>query len=147
LIKNLYDRGLDGEQVRLLFKYIDWMMDLPAELKEALSVELQEFEKEQQMPFVSPMERFWEARGIAKGEITGREEGKIEGREEGRLEGKIEGKIEDLLQLLAVRFERLIPVELEQTIRAASDVAQLQAWFHAGLKAKDLAEFRRLSGV
>jgi hypothetical protein len=127
LIKNLYDRGLDGEQVRLLFKFIDWIVDLPAELEEALSVELDAYEKERQMPYVSPMERIWEARGLAK--------------------GKIEGKIEALLQLLAVRFETVIPAELEQTIRATSDVAQLDTWFRAGLKANDLAEFRQLSGI
>ena len=32
LIKGLYDRGLDGEQVRLLFKFVDSMLDLPRQL-------------------------------------------------------------------------------------------------------------------
>ena len=33
LIKSLYDRGLDGEQVRLLFKFLDVMLVLPRELE------------------------------------------------------------------------------------------------------------------
>jgi hypothetical protein len=35
LIKGLYDRGLDADQVRLLFKFLDWMMVLPEESEEA----------------------------------------------------------------------------------------------------------------
>jgi hypothetical protein len=34
LIRGLYERGLDKEAVRQLFRLIDWMMDLPAELDE-----------------------------------------------------------------------------------------------------------------
>ena len=33
LIKSLYDRGLDGEQVRLLFKFLDAMLVLPENWK------------------------------------------------------------------------------------------------------------------
>ena len=44
MIKSLYDRGLDGEQVRLLFKFLDSMLVLPRELEKALSLELAELE-------------------------------------------------------------------------------------------------------
>ncbi len=33
LIKSLYDRGLAGAQVRLLFKFLDWTLVLPEELE------------------------------------------------------------------------------------------------------------------
>ena len=33
LIKSLYSRGLTGEQIRLLFRVLDWMMTLPSELE------------------------------------------------------------------------------------------------------------------
>jgi hypothetical protein len=131
LIKSLYDRGLDGEQVRLLLKFIDWIMDLPAELEEALSVELIEFEKERKMPYVTSFERIAREKGRAEGEIKGR----------------VEAKGETLLQLLTQRFKTAIPAELEDRIRASSDLAQLDAWFHAGVEANDLAEFRRLSEI
>jgi hypothetical protein len=131
LITSLYDRGWDGEQVRRLIKFLDWLMELPAELEEELSVELAEFEEERTMPYVSPMERIWEEKGRAKG----------------RIEGEIKAKVEDLLELLALRYKTDVPAELEDHIRATADRAQLDAWFRVGVEASDLAEFRRLSRI
>ena len=110
-----------------MIKFIDWIMELPAELEEELSVELAEFEKERTMPYVTSFERI--------------------GREKGRAEGEIKAKVETLLELLALRFETAIPAELEERIRATTDRAQLDAWFRVGAKASDLADFRRLSGI
>ena len=67
LIKSLYDRDLDGDQIRLLFKFLDWVMVLPEELEEALSIDLAKFEKEKMMPYVSSIERIAEKRGRAEG--------------------------------------------------------------------------------
>jgi len=50
LIKSLYDRGLDGAQVRLLFKFLDSMIVLPGESEKSLSLDLAEFERERMMP-------------------------------------------------------------------------------------------------
>jgi hypothetical protein len=63
LIKGLYDRGLDGEQVRLLFKFLDWMVVLPEEWEEASSLDLAEFERERKMPYVSSIERMAREKG------------------------------------------------------------------------------------
>jgi hypothetical protein len=123
LIKSLYDRGLDGEQVRLLFKFLDAMVDLPEELEEALSLDLAEFEKERKMPYVSSIERI------------------------ARERGKAEGKVETLLRLLTKRLGTLVPAELEAQIRSTSDLGRLDAWIDAGLEAADLADFRRMAGI
>jgi hypothetical protein len=32
LVKGLYERGMDPEDVRHLFRFIDWLMDLPPAL-------------------------------------------------------------------------------------------------------------------
>src|SRR3954453_23206794 len=45
-IKSLYDRGLDGEDVRQLFGFIDWMMDLPKGLNNLFWDEVSQYEKE-----------------------------------------------------------------------------------------------------
>jgi hypothetical protein len=123
LITILYDRGWDGEQVRRLVKFLDWLMELPPELEEEFNVELAAFERERTMPYVTSFERI------------------------GREKGRVEAKVEYLLELLAVRFETAIPAELEERIRGTADRAQLDAWFRIGAKASDLAEFRRLSGI
>ena len=123
LIKGLYDRGLDGEQVRLLFKFVDSMLDLPRQLEKALSLDLAEFERERKMPYVSSIERI------------------------AREEGKAEAKVETLLRLLDKRLGTPVPAELEAQIRSTGDLGRLDAWIDAGLEAADLADFRRRAGI
>ncbi|MGO9469124.1 MAG: hypothetical protein ACLQIB_58390 [Isosphaeraceae bacterium] len=127
LIKSLYDRGLDGEQVRLLFKFLDSMMVLSRDLEKALSLDLAEFERERMMPYVSSIERI--------------------AREEGKAEGKAEAKVETLLLLLARRFRVALPEELEARIRCATDLGDLDIWIHSSLEASDLEDFRRICGI
>ena len=67
LIKNLFDRGLSRENIQRLFRFIDWVMDLPKELEEALSVELHRYEEEKQMPFVTTPERVGIRKGLREG--------------------------------------------------------------------------------
>jgi Putative transposase, YhgA-like len=131
LIRSLYDRGLDGELVRLLFKFIDWLMDLPEQLEKELRVDLAAFETERMMPYVSSIERI------------AREEGKAEG----KIEGKAEAKVELLLRLLIKRYKTAIPAELEVCIRSTTDLTKLDAWIDTGLEACDLANFRRICGI
>src|SRR4051812_42186725 len=69
LIKSLYDRGLDGEQVRLLFKFLDAMLVLPRKLEKALSLDLAEFERGRKMPYVSSIERIAREEGKAEGKV------------------------------------------------------------------------------
>jgi hypothetical protein len=135
LIRTLYDRGLDGERVRLLFKFIDWLMHLPEQLEKELRVDLAAFEKERMMPYVSSIGRI------------AREEGKAEGKIEGRAEGKAEAKVEILLRLLTKRFKTAIPAELEVCIRSTADLTKLDAWIDTGMEAGDMADFRRLCGI
>jgi hypothetical protein len=123
LIKSLYDRGLDGEQVRLLFKFLDWIMELPEELEEALNADLAEFERERKMPYVSSIERI----ALKK--------------------GRAEGKAETLLRLLSKRFHVALPEELEAAIHSTADLAKLDAWIDNSLEAHNLADFRRMSGI
>jgi hypothetical protein len=143
LIKSLYDRGLDGEQVRLLFKFLDSLLDLPRELEKALSLDLAEFERGRMMPYVSSIERIAREEGKAEGKAEGRAEGKAEG----RAEGKAEAKVETLLRLLTKRLGTPVPAELEAQIRSTCDLGRLDAWIDAGLEAADLADFRRMAGI
>jgi hypothetical protein len=50
LLKGLYDRGLSAEQVRELFRLLDWMVQLPEDLQERFQAELFRFEEERRMP-------------------------------------------------------------------------------------------------
>ncbi len=71
-------------------------------------------------------------------------QGKARGKETGRVEGRAQGKAEALLQLLEAKFSLAVPGDLATTIKAATDVAQLERWFKGAIKADSLDAFRQV---
>jgi hypothetical protein len=57
LFRRLLDRGLSGENIRQLFRFIDWMMDLPEELAGQFWEEVHQYEEEKRMPYMMSNER------------------------------------------------------------------------------------------
>ena len=92
LIKRLYERGYEREDIINLFKFIDWLMSLPLELEQEFWQELNQYEEERKMPYVTSVEQI----GIEKGRTLGRQEGIEEGRTLGLQEGLQEGRQEGL---------------------------------------------------
>jgi len=58
LIKSLYKKGYSQENVRQLYKFIDWIVTLPFDLEEKLVCEIKESEEEKSMPIVTNVEKF-----------------------------------------------------------------------------------------
>jgi hypothetical protein len=85
LCKILLDQGMEPEVIRLLFKFIDWMMDLPDELADQFEYEIDAYQKEKKMPYITSIER----RAIEK--------------------AKQEERKETLLELLEEKFGTLSP--------------------------------------
>ena len=56
LVKGLLDRGWDARRVRQLFRVIDWLMELPKDLKIEFHEQLVQHEEEKRMPFVDALE-------------------------------------------------------------------------------------------
>ncbi len=109
MIKGLYERGWAAKDLRQLFRVIDWMMDLPKPLEANFWQEINRYEQEKKMPFMTTPERI------------GREQGLAEGLNKGRIEGRAEG-IELALQLkFGDAGLRLMP-----EIRAITDAAKLK---------------------
>ncbi|MCI0460886.1 MAG: hypothetical protein L0Z62_28390 [Gemmataceae bacterium] len=102
LVKGLYDKGYTREHVRQLFRFIDWMMDLPQALDGLFSQEIAQYEEEKKMPFIDLFERT----GIKKGQVG--------------------AFLEAMEEMLVMRFGeeglRLLP-----EIRAIQDLEVLQA--------------------
>lgn len=67
LVKGLYERGMNPEDVRHLFRFIDWVMELPAPQENHFLEELDSFQQEKRMPFIDIIER----RGLEKGLLRG----------------------------------------------------------------------------
>jgi hypothetical protein len=87
LVKGLYERGWDAEDVRQLFRLIDWILDLPVELQERFREEIYRHEEDKRMPYLSSFERQALEKGLQKGREEGREEGEEVGLRKGLLQG------------------------------------------------------------
>jgi predicted DNA-binding ribbon-helix-helix protein len=105
LIRGLYDRGLDGQDILNLYKFIDWVMLLPKGLENTFWQELKAFEQERKVTYVTTGERI--------------------GFEKGAQEGRQEGELTLVLRLLSRRIG-LISTENEAQVRALS-LTQLEA--------------------
>jgi hypothetical protein len=126
LIKGLYERGLKAEEVRQLFKLIDWMMKLPDELDQKFRQELYQFEEERSMPYVSSIERL----------------AKKEGRKEGRQMGLREGLLEGLALAVEAKFGE-VDTHLLDEIGPLQSVGQIRKVGRALKKAETIDEFRK----
>jgi hypothetical protein len=67
LVKGLYERGMDPEDVRRLFEFIDWVLELPEPLEELYQQEMDAFHEERQMPRMD----FFDRMGMRKGLLEG----------------------------------------------------------------------------
>ena len=67
LVKGLYERGMSPEDVRRLFGFIDWVMELPEGLDDRFWEEIDAYKQEKTMRFVSILERMAEVKGLLQG--------------------------------------------------------------------------------
>ncbi len=66
LVRGLYERGFSAQDVRELFRLIDWMMELPQALKTVFWQDVETFQEERRMPFISTPEWVGVQRGIRR---------------------------------------------------------------------------------
>jgi hypothetical protein len=69
LTRRLYERGYERQDVLNLFRFIDWVLTLPKPLAGEFKADLERFERENQMPYVTSIERSAEERGLRQGLI------------------------------------------------------------------------------
>jgi hypothetical protein len=78
LTKMLYERGYERQQILDLYKFIDWLMVLPEAIEREFWHELQTYEEERKVTYVTNAERFGFERGIQEGEQRGEQRGRQE---------------------------------------------------------------------
>jgi hypothetical protein len=116
IVKRLYDRGMSGPEIVQMFRIIDWMMTLPPGLAAKFETNLDAFEKERQMPFITPTEQRWMNKGQAKGHIDG-------------IEVVLELRFGAEGLALMPRVRQIAdPAVLEQLLRASKSAADLDAF-------------------
>jgi len=122
LIRRLYDLGLQEQDIRNLYRFIDWVMILPEALEKQFWEEYKQFEQERTMRYVTTGERIGYERG----------------KEEGRQEGRQEGEQAVILKLLRRRLGELSPVT-QQRIQSLS-ASQLETLGEALLDFTTMAD-------
>jgi hypothetical protein len=63
LTRMLYERDYSRQDILTLYRFIDWILELPEELKQGFRDDLKRYEEEKQMPYVTSIERM----GIEQG--------------------------------------------------------------------------------
>ncbi len=124
LVRMLYERGYERQEILELFRFIDWLVKLPVELEQQFQDEIRK-EEGDKMPYVTTIERWATERGLAQ--------------------GREEGKITLLLTLIGHKFGPLVP-EMEARVRQLAgnqldelslalfefiNQADLQAWMES----------------
>src|SRR6266498_6005683 len=115
LTRRLYDLGYSPEQVRLAFRFVNWLLRLPDELRTQFAQELRTFEEERQMTYITSIEEI----GIEKGRIEGRAEGLIEG-----IAGMLDLKFGDAAQSVIAEIQTITGLESLERLKAAIKPAQ-----------------------
>jgi Domain of unknown function (DUF4351) len=133
LIRALYDKGYERQDILNLYRFIDWAMILTEELEQECWSELTAFEEERKVTYVTT------------GERIGFERGKSEGVQEGEQTGAVREARSLVLRLLARRVGTL-PATVEAQVQALA-LPQLEALGEALLdfvEPADLTNWLRL---
>jgi predicted transposase/invertase (TIGR01784 family) len=72
LTRMLYERDYERQDIMNLFRFLDWILELPEGLKQEFKSDLKRYEQEKQMPYITSIERM----GIEEGRKEGRDEEK-----------------------------------------------------------------------
>ena len=121
LVRGLYDRGLEREQIIKLFQIIDRMMTLPNPLQQNLDFKIQKFEEERTMPLLSNME----LRGVEIGALRKAQD--------------------DIKTVLQIRLGQ-VPSDIEEALNNMSDLSILEEMLKSAVIVNSLDEFKQSLG-
>jgi predicted transposase/invertase (TIGR01784 family) len=71
LFKNCFKKGYKKDQIKILIKFIDWIINLPEKYQEKLNDQLLILKEENIMPYVTSWERIARKKGIIDGRVEG----------------------------------------------------------------------------
>ena len=121
LVRGLYDRGLEREQIIKLFQIIDRMMTLPNLLQQSLDFKIQKFEEERTMPLLSNME----LRGVEIGALRKAQD--------------------DIKTVLQIRLGQ-VPSDIEEALNNLSDLSLLEEMLKSAVIVNSFDEFKQSLG-
>jgi hypothetical protein len=125
LLRGLYERGYNQEEILTLFRFIDWLLVLPAALEQEFWHELRQFEEDKHMPYVTSVER----RGFEQG------------LQQGLQQGQLQEAREMLLEAVATRFGE-VPEDVTAAVQHLETVEPLRGLLRQALTCVSLEAFR-----
>ncbi|NER23331.1 MAG: transposase [Symploca sp. SIO1B1] len=115
VVRKLLEKGYHQEDIRKLFRLVDWMMTLPPELQQNFETQLKRYREERQMPVLSHME----------------------------LRAILQTARESVLEVLEVRFAT-VPPELIEAINQIEDASVLKQLLRQAIAISSIAQFQQL---
>ncbi|MGE0490490.1 MAG: transposase [Vulcanimicrobiota bacterium] len=123
LVRQLHKSGFSSKDIRQLFRLIDWFLRLSERQAGVFWHNLEIYERKNNMPYITSVERI----GIKKGLQQGLEQGL----EQGRVEGRTEGLREAVRTVLMGRF----PEVAEETLSCLDELTDRERLSSLALKA------------
>jgi hypothetical protein len=124
IAKSLYQKGYSRGDILELFRLIDWMINLPEMAEQEFKKEIQRFEEEKQVAYITSVERI--------------------ARQEGISEGVIRKSQEVVIEVLELRFSEL-PSALVEKINQIEDPDLLKTLLREAITIDSLAAFQSLT--
>ena len=131
LARSLFEKGYSAEEIRRQFQLIDRMMALPKPIQRNFKTEMERYQEEKEMRFMSQIE------------LMAMEDGIEEGKQRGKQEGILETLREGALDILQKRFSEVTP-ELTSKLNSLSDASSLKELMLQAVDISSLAEFEQL---
>ncbi|MFO5527304.1 MAG: hypothetical protein ACLBM1_05630 [Cuspidothrix sp.] len=131
LVRMLLESGLSRQDIRQLFRFIDWIMVLPEELAISFKTEIKSYEEARKMRYVTSIERLAKQEGIE------------EGLQEGRQLGVIQSSQDSVIEVLETRFGE-VPITIIDAVNNINDSSVLKTLLKRAISIPSLAEFEQL---
>ncbi|MDB9523560.1 hypothetical protein PN480_16640 [Dolichospermum circinale CS-1225] len=122
---------MSRQDIRQLFRFIDWIMVLPEELAISFKTEIKSYEEARKMRYVTSIERLAKQEGIE------------EGLQEGRQLGVIQSSQDSVIEVLETRFGQ-VPITIINAVNNINDSSVLKTLLKRAISIPSLAEFEQL---
>lgn len=124
LTRRLHEKGYERQDILDLFRFIDWMLELPQALESEFWQTIEQYEAEKNMPYITSVERM----GIEKGIET----------------GALQTWRLAIARMLTTRFEMAIPQAIADSLGTIESQDALEALFEQAIAVSSLEEFQAL---
>ena len=116
LVRRLYERGYNRNQILELFRFIEWIMALPEAVQQEFKAEIRRIEEERIMPYITSFER------------------------DAKLLGSLQSSRQSIIKVLETRFS-VVPRDVIERINRIGDLELLERLLVPAVTVTSVEEF------